>query len=146
MANVVVDDLEVQLQASLNCLEMCRAFHKQTKDPDVKATLEPLMDDLQDSLASMAGQLRARGVATGTFQLDDRGQARVREVLGTRSLSDQLLAVRECLAGLVVWYDDHSSAGQAHSGADDWLVSLSAQAHSLLERWDRHLKEMKAAL
>jgi hypothetical protein len=146
MANVVVDDLEVQLQASLNCLEMCRAFHKQTKDPDVKATLEPLMDDLQDSLASMAGQLRARGVATGTFQLDDRGQARVREVLGARSLSDQLLAVRECLAGLVVWYDDHSSADQAHPGADDWLVSLSAQAHSLLERWDRHLKEMKAAL
>jgi len=144
MARFAVDDLQVQLQASLNCLELCKAFHKQTKDPDVRATLEPLVDDLQDSLASLAGQLRGRGVATGIYQLDDRGQARIREVLGTRSLADQLLAVRECLADLVIWYDDHPSADQAHPGAHDWLESLSAQAHGLLERWDRHLKEMKA--
>jgi hypothetical protein len=141
-----VEDVRTQLQAYLNCLELCRVFQKQTDDRNVRRSLDSLIDDLQELVASLAGHLRRRGVAPGTFQLDGEGKARIREVLGTSSLHDQLLVVRRCLADLLAFFDRHPPANQAGPSALDWLVPLSAQTRRMSEGWDRHMREMKAAL
>ena len=141
MVELSVEDLGTQLQAYLNCLELCRVLQKQTDDPDVREALGSLIDDLQDLVATLAGHLRRRGVAPGTYQLNGEGKARIREVLGTCSLPEQLLAVRRCLADLVACYDKHPPTDQ-----DDPSASLSAQAQRMLEEWDQHMREMKAAL
>jgi len=146
-----VEDVRSQLQAYLNCLELCRVLQKQTDKPDVKEALDSLMDDLQELLASLAGHLRRGGVAPGGLQLDREGEARIREVVGTRSLRDQLLLVRGCLADLVAFFDKLAPADQAGAPADqadpsafDWLAPLSAQTQRMLDGWDQHMREMKA--
>jgi hypothetical protein len=139
-----LEDLGALLQAYLNCLELCRAFRKQTDDPDVRAALGTLIDDLQEPLASLASRLRRRGVASGAYELDRQGKTTLRELLGTRSLPEQLLTVRGSLANLVAWYSEHLPADQKDPSIRDWLASLSTQTRGLLESWDRHIKEMKA--
>ncbi len=146
MVEISVEDMRTQLQAYLNCLELCRVLHKQTDEPGVRQSLDSLIDNLQELVASLASHLRRRGVAPGTYQLDGEGKARIREVLGTRSLRDQLLVVRRCLADLVAFYDKHAPADQADPSALDWPASLSAQTQRILEEWDQHLRELKAAL
>jgi len=152
MDELTVEDLQTQLQAYLNCLELCRVLHKQTDEPSVRRSLDSLIDDLQELVASLASHLRQRGVAPGTYELDGEGKARIREVLGTRSLRDQLLVVRRCLADLVAFFDKLPPADQAGAPADqtdpgalDWPASLSAQTQRVLEKWDQHLRELKAA-
>ncbi len=145
MAELTVEDVELQLQASLNCLELCRAFQKQTDDPYVREALEALIDELQARLAAMARHLRQQGMAPGTFQLDGRGKTQIRRILRTRSLAEQMSTVRDCLAGLVAWYGEHSLPDQADPTLHAWFVSLSAQARHMLEEWDRHMRDMKAA-
>jgi hypothetical protein len=145
MAELAVTDLEVQLQAYLNCLELCRAFQKLNDDPYVKEALEALIDDLQACLADLARHLRQRGVAPGTFQLDGRGKTRIREIRETRSLAEQMATVRGCLADLVARYGKHPVIDQTDPTLPAWFVSLSAQARHMLEKWDRHMLDMKAA-
>ena len=145
MAELTVEDVEVQLQASLNCLELCRAFQKQTDDPNVREALGALIDELQAFLAAMARHLRQQGMAPGTYQLDGRGKTQIRRILGTRSLAEQMSTVRDCLAGLVAWYGGHSLPEQADPTLHSWLASLWAQARHMLEEWDRHMRDMKAA-
>jgi len=145
MAELTVEDMQIQLQAYLNCLELCRVLHKQTDEPSVRRSLDTLIDDLQELVASLAGHLRLRGVAPGTYQLDGEGKARIRQVLGIRSLRDQLFVVRECLAELVAFFDKHSPLDQSEPDTLDWLTSLSAQTQRVLEKWDQHLRKLKAA-
>jgi hypothetical protein len=144
MAEPRIEALQTLLQAYLNCLELCRAFEKQTHDPYVKESLGLLMDGLQESLASLAGHLRRQGLAPGTYELDRHGKAKIRGVLAMRSLREQLLAVRRELADLAAWYDVHVPAGQTNQATRDWLESLSSQARRMLEGWDQHMHEMKA--
>ena len=172
MDELSVEDVRPQLQAYLNCLELCRVLQKQTDKPDVKEALDSLMDDLQELVASLAGHLRRGGVAPGGLQLDREGEARIREVLGTRSLRDQLLIVRRCLVDLVAFFDKLPPANQAGTPTDqvgapadqagaptdqvgapadqagpdvlDWLAPLSTQTRHMLEGWDQHMREMKA--
>ena len=144
MAELQNEDLQTLLQSYLNCLELCRVFQKHTDDPDVKQALDLLIDDLQTATASLSGQLRRRGVAPGTYELDSQGKARIRDVLGTRALSEQLAVVRRSLADLVAWYAQHPPSGQPDPGAQDWYPALHAQTEQMLEHWDHHLKDMKA--
>lgn len=137
MAELSVEDLQAQLQAYLNCLELCRALITQTDEPGVRENLAPLIEDLQEHLATLAGHLRRRGVPAGGLELDRRGAARIREVLAMRSQPGQLLVVRECLADLRAWY-------VAHQGGEDWLASLAAQAQEMIEGWDEGMREVKA--
>jgi hypothetical protein len=137
MAEPLAEDLQAQLQAYLNCLELCRALHTQSDEPSVREKLVPLMDGLQELLATLAGRLRQRGVPPGDLQLDRQGEARIREVLGMRSQPGQLRVVRECLADMLAWY-------AAYQGGADWLVPLSAQAQEMLEAWDQGMREVKA--
>ena len=145
MPELAVEDLEVQLQACLNCLELCRAFQKQTDDPYVREALEALIDELQACLAAIARHLRQGRVAPGTFQLDGRGKANIRGILRTRSLAEQMSIVRDCLADLVAWYGEHALPKQADPTLHAWLASLSAQVRHTLQEWDRHMRDMKAA-
>jgi hypothetical protein len=145
MDELTVEDPQTHLQAYLNCLELCSALHKQTDEPSVRRSLDSLIDDLQELVASLASHLRQRGVAPGTYELDGEGKARIREMLGTRSLQDQLLVVRECLAELLAFYDMHAAADQADPGALDWPASLPAHTRRVLEKWDQHLRKLKAA-
>jgi len=146
MDELFIEDMRTQLQAYLNCLELCRALHKQTDEPSVRQALDSPIDDLQELVVSLASHLRQRGVAPGAYQLDREGKARIREMLGTRSLRDQLFIVRRCLADLVAFYDKHAPADQADPSAFDWPASLSAQTQRILEEWDQHLRELKATL
>ena len=84
------------------------------------------------------------GFAPGALELDRQGKAKIREILGTRSLREQLLAVRRCLADLVAWHTAHAAAAKTGRLPPDWLESLSAQAQRMLDRWDQHMVEMKA--
>ena len=143
MAEPSSEELQALLQAYLNCLELCRAFKKRTDDPYVRDALSSLIADLQEPLATLASHLRQQGVAPGAFELDRQGKARIREILGTRSLREQLLAVRRCLADLVAWYTGHFPAAKTGQIPLDWLGSLSAQAHRMLDKWDQHMVEMK---
>ena len=140
--HVPVEALQAQLQAYLNCTELCRALHRQTDDPYVKEALEPLIEGLQASLATLAGRVRHLGYPPGGYEADRQGMAVIRNALATRSLREQLLAVRRCLAALVAWYDSHLAPTQA---VPDWLISLSEEAHTLLRAWDQHMYEMKAS-
>lgn len=144
MAEAWIEALQTLLQAYLNCLELCRALEKQTHDPYVKESLGLLMDGLQESLASLAGHLRRQGLAPGTYELDHHGKAKAQGVLATRSLREQLLAVRRDLADLAAWYDVHVPAEQTDQATRDWFASLSSQARRMLEGWDQHMQEMKA--
>jgi hypothetical protein len=144
MAEPWIEASQTLLQAYLNCLELCRALEKQTNDPYVKESLALLIDGLQESLASLASYLRRQGLAPGAYELDHPGMAKIRDVLATRSLREQLLAVRRDLADLAAWYDTHGPAEHADQATGDWLESLSAQARRLLEGWDQHMHEMKA--
>jgi hypothetical protein len=144
MAGLSVEDLQARLQAYLNCLELCRVLHKQTDDPGVRASLDSLISDLHEILASLASHLRQRGVAPGTHQLDRPGKAQIREVLGTRSLLEQLRVVRRSLADLVAWYDRHPPSDRSDPSDHDWLASLSAQTKRMLGEWDHHMHEMGA--
>lgn len=146
MDELTVDDMRTQLQAYLNCLELCRVLHKQTDEPSVRRSLDSLIDDLQELVAALAGRLRREGVAPGIYQLDGEGKARIREMLGTRSLRDQLLIVRRCLADVVASYHELAPADQADPDAPHGPASLSAQAQRILEEWDQHLRELKVAL
>ena len=138
------EELQALTQAYLNCLELCRAFKKRTDDPYVREALGTLIDDLQEPLAALGSQLRRQGLAPGALELDRLGKARIREILGTRSLREQLLAVRRCLADLVAWHTAHSPAAKTGQIPPDWLGSLSAQAQQMLDNWDQHMAEMKA--
>ena len=144
MAEPSNEELQALLQAYLNCLELCRAFKKRTDDPHVREALGSLIDDLQEPLATLTSHLRRQGIAPGAFELDRQGKAGIREVLGTRSLREQLLAVRRCLADLVTWYTVHLPAARTDQLPSDWLGSLSAQAQQMLDNWDQHMVEMKA--
>jgi len=144
MAGLPLDALQTHLQEYLNCLELCRALQKQVVDANVKEALDSLLGDGREALASLAGYLRQQGVAPGTYELDHRGKARIREVLALRALGDQLLVVRRCLADLVAWYDAHMPATPAAPTAQALLASLTAQTCRMLDRWDRHMDEMKA--
>lgn len=137
MAEFSVEDLQAQLQAYLNCVELCRALITQTDEPGVRENLAPLIEDLQEHLAALAGHLRRRGVPAGGFGLDRQGAARIRDTLAMRSRPGQLAVVRECLAGLLAWY-------AAHQGDEDWLASLSTQAQQMLQAWDQGMREVKA--
>ena len=150
MDELFIEDMRTQLQAYLNCLELCRALHKQTDEPSVRQALDSPIDDLQELVVSLASHLRRQGGAPGAYQLDGEGKARIREMLGTRSLRDQLFIVRRCLADLVAdmvaFYDTYPPADQADPSAFDWPASLSAQTQRILEEWDQHLRELKATL
>jgi hypothetical protein len=136
-------DLQAHLQALLNCVALCGALKKQTNDPYVRDSLGSVVDGLQESLAILANYLRRRGVAPGTWEVDSHGQVIIRETLKL-SLPEQLPTVRGSLADLVAWYDGPLSTPQAARSNFDWLLSLSMQAHRLLEEWDHHMHEMKA--
>jgi hypothetical protein len=142
---VPVEALQAQLQASLNCTELCRALHRQTKDPYVKEALEPLIEGLQASLATLAGHVRQLGYPPVGYEPDRSGMAVIRKAVATRSLREQLLAVRRCLADLVAWYDSHLALTQADEVTSGSLISLSEEANSLLRAWDQHMYEMKAS-
>ena len=144
MTELLIEDLDTRVQAYLNCLELCRALQGQTDDHYVKGALNPLIDDLQTSLATLASHLRRWGAAPGTLQLDRQGKTRIRELVGMRSLSEQMFAIRDCLADLVAWYAEHPPADETDSSTRDWLSSLSASAQQMLEWWDRQMHEMKA--
>jgi hypothetical protein len=145
MTELPIGDLGARMQACLNCLGLCRALHKQTDDRYVKDALDPVIDGLQTSLVTLASHLRQRGWAPGTFQLDRRGKTRTREMLRMRSLSEQMFAIRGCLADLVAWDMEHQASDDSDSGTADWLASLSADTRQMLEWWDRQMHEMKAA-
>lgn len=145
MAELSTQELQAFLQAYLNCVELCTAFSKNTADPHVRQALGTLVDELQEAIASLAGHLRRLGVAPGGYEIDRQGKARIRDVLGMRSLREQLLVVRGSLADLVAWYAARLQAPQADQAIPEWLVSLSAQADHMLEGWDQHMREMKAA-
>lgn len=138
------EEIQSLTQAYLNCLELCRAFKKQTDDPFVRDALGSLIDDLHEPLAALASHLRRQGIAPGAIELDRQGKARIREILETRSLREKLLAVRRCLADLVAWYAAHFPAVKTDQLPPDWLDSLSAQAQRMLDKWDQHMVEMKA--
>lgn len=140
-----LEALQAQLQAYLNCAALCQALHKHTKDPYVKEALSPLVEDLQTSLATLAGHLRRLGYPPGDHEADREGRAVIREALTTRSLREQLLAVRHCLAQLVARYDSQLAPAPAGQATPDWLLSLSQEAHRMLKAWDQHLYEMKAS-
>lgn len=142
MAQLSLQDLGAHLQAYLNHLELCKALKKQISDPQVRESLDMLIDGGQESLAALASHLRQVGAAPGVHELDRAGRTRIREVLALRSLSDQLFAVQRSLADLVAWYQAHATADQADLASQDLLASLSAQAHRMLEGWDRHIAEM----
>ena len=138
------EELQTLSQAYLNCLELCRAFKKQTDDPYVRDALGSLIDDLQGPLAVLASHLRRQGIAPGAFEVDRQGKARIREIRGTRALREKLLAIRRCLADLVAWYTALFSAGKTDQLPPAWLDSLSTQAQRMLDKWDQHMVEMKA--
>ena len=145
MTELQIEDLDDRAQAYLNCLELCRALHKQTDDHHVQEALDPLIDDLQTSLAILASHLRRWGAAPGTFQVDRQGKTRIREMLAMRSLSEQMFAIRDCLADLVAWYAEHDARDESDSSTYDWLASLTAHTRRMLEWWDQQMHEMKAA-
>jgi hypothetical protein len=140
--NLSVGALQSQLQSYLNCLELCRALHRRTKDRYLKGALEPLIEDLHDSLASLAGHMRRIGAAPGGRELDQEGAARIRDVLSMRNLYDQMLAVRHCLVDLVQWYEEYLPALEAGQPSFSWFVSLSEEARRIGEGWDREMHEM----
>jgi hypothetical protein len=144
MAQLSLQDLGAHLQAYLNHVELCKALKKQTSDPQVRESLDMLIHGGQESLATLASHMRRMGAAPGVHELDRAGRARMREVLALRSLGDQLFAVRRSLADLVAWYQAHAAADHADPASHDLLASLSAQAHRMLEGWDRHIEEMRA--
>ena len=144
MTKLAIEDLDDRVQAYLNCLELCRALHRQTDDHHVKEALVPVMDDLQTSLTALASRLRQWGGAPGTFQLDRRGKIRIWEMLGMRSLSEQMFAIRDSLADLMAWYAEHPPADQTDPSIRDWLEPLSNQAQHVLEWWDEQMREMRA--
>lgn len=144
MTEPSIKELQADLQAYLNCLELCRAFEKQTSDPYVRESLNVLIDDLQESLAVLARHLRQAGIAPGARELDRRGRARVMEVLAMRPLREQLLAVRNELADLVARHDTYVLSDSTDAVTHELLESLSAGARRMLEGWDQHLHEMKA--
>jgi hypothetical protein len=141
MAQPSIQELLAQLQAHVNYLELCRALSKHTDDPHVREALGVLIEEMQDSTAYLASHMRRLGVAPGAYELDRQGKARIRDVLGERSLHKQLLAIRRGLADLVAWYSPHLAAPTTY----DWLAPLSMQAEHMLAGWDQHLREMKAA-
>jgi hypothetical protein len=136
--------LQAQLQAYLNCTELCRALHGQIRDPHVKEALGLLIEDLQASLATLAGHLRRLGYPPGGHEPDRQGLATIRDALATRSLREQLLVVHNCLAKLVAWHDGEMAFLQPGQATPDWLVSLSKEAHRMLQAWEQHMHEMKA--
>ncbi len=140
MAEFPVEAWQAHLQAYLNCLELCQAFRKQVDDEHVGQTLDALLDEGQDALASLASCLRQQGAAPGALELDRRGKAAIRELLALRALRDQLQAVRSCLADLVAW-----QAAHLPDDADPVLKDAPAQTRHMLDRWDQHIAEMGAA-
>lgn len=145
MTELPIEDLDARMQAYLNCLELCRALHRQTDDHDVKEALAPVIDGLQISLASLASHLRQWGAAPGKLQVDRQGKTRTREMLGMHTLSEQVFAIRDCLADLAAWYAEHLPADQSDPTIGDWLVPLSTHTQQMLDWWDRQMHEMKAA-
>ena len=143
MAELVAEDWPALVQAHVNCVELCKALSKQSKDPHVREASGRLIDDLQASLAALASHLRQQGVRPGAYDLDSHGKATIRAVLASRSLAEQLLAVHNSLADLATWYADSPRAEPADPSAPDWLESLSTQAQRFLADWERHLNEMK---
>ncbi|GAB4530569.1 MAG: hypothetical protein Kow0063_08860 [Anaerolineae bacterium] len=137
MAELAVEDVQAQVQACLNCLELCRALYRQIDEPAVKEKLASLVDGLQEVLATLASHLRRWGAPSGDFEPDRQGKARIHQVLGMRSLPGQLQVVRKCLADIVAWYTAHQDAGV-------WLASLAAQTQELLDAWDHGMREVKA--
>lgn len=144
MAELPINELQAHLQAHVFCFELCRALKKATDDLHMQEALGSLIDDLQLSLATLARQLRHQGGVPGAYELASRDKARIREAAATRSLPEQLLAVRRVLADLVALYAAHQSSPQNGLTENDWLVSISAQANRLLANWDKHMLEMKA--
>ena len=140
----LVDTLKSQLQGYLNCVELCRALHRQTRDPYLKKALEPVVEDLQDSLSSLAGHTRRLGAAPGGRELDHEGMARIQEVLSIRALYDQMVVVRHCLVDLAQRYEEYLYPLQAGQDSDDWLISLSEEARRILKEWERQMDEMAA--
>ena len=140
----LADTLQSQLQGYLNCVELCRALHRQTRDPYLKKALEPLVEALQESLSSLAGHMRRLGAAPGGRELDSAGMARIQQVLSLRALYDQMLAVRHCLVELVERYEAYLPLLQAGQGGYEWLISISEEAQRILKEWDRQMGEMAA--
>jgi hypothetical protein len=145
VSELSVEDSKDQLQAYLNCLELCSALSKQTDEPGVRTSLDALIGDLHEILASLAGYLRQRGVAPGAYGLDRQGKDRIREVLAIRSSPEKLRFVRRSLADLVAWCEEHPPSDETDSSTRDWLAFLSARTEHLLEWWDRQMRELKAA-
>jgi len=145
MAGNLTEELQAHLQATLNCLELCTALETQSSEPCVRQGLGSLVDDLQESVSVLAGQLRQRGVAPGKYELDRRSKARVHEMLMRRSPAEQLLAIRDSLASLAAGYVAYLPADEAGHVAPAWLASLSAQAQRMLEGWDEQRRAVKAA-
>jgi len=144
MVELALEALQAQLQAYLNCLELCQVFRKQTDDPYVREALGRLIEELQESLAAIAGQLRRRGVAPGGYEVDGTGQARIQDVLAMRSLHSQLLAVRGSLVQLVAGYTASPPFANADATNSAGPDPLAAQARRMLDGWDQHMREMKA--
>jgi hypothetical protein len=135
----LVDELQDQLQAYVNCLELCRALYKPVKKPYARRALASLIEDLQDSMLTLSGLLRQRGAAPGALEVDRRGEATMCDALATRSLAEQLLAVRQSLAGLVAWYAQHVPLAEDDPAARDVLSSLSHAAQGMLAEWNRQV-------
>ncbi len=149
MAELPVKAWQIHLQAYLNCLELCQAFRRQVDNEHVRQALDTLLDEGQDTLASLAACLRQQGAAPGTLELDRRGKAAIQELLALRALRDQLRLVRSSLADLVAWQTEHlpGDADQAiNTEMRDLLASSLAQTRHMLDRWDQHMAEMGAAL
>jgi hypothetical protein len=144
MAEFPVEAWQAHLQAYLNCLELCQAFRRQVDDEHVRQALDALLDEGQDALASLAGCLRQQGAAPGALELDRRGKAAIRELLALRALRDRLLMARSSLADLVTWHAAHLP-DDADPAVKDLLASSLAQTRHMLDQWDQHMAEMRAA-
>jgi hypothetical protein len=144
MAEPSVNEIQAHLHVHVHCFELCRAIKKATDDPHTQEALGALIDDLQSSLTTLARYSRRQGDVPGAFELAGREKAQIRAAAATRSLPEQLLAVRRVLADLVALYAAHPPSPRNGLAEDDWLVSLSARANRFLADWDNHMREMKA--
>jgi hypothetical protein len=136
------DELQDQLQAYLNCVELCSALHRHTRDRHMRKALGVLVSDPQDSLAALSAQLRRRGIAPGAREADQATLTRIRQVLAMRHLDDQMRVIQDCLAALAAWYDRCLPLFEVDGTAPDWLASLAEEARRMLAGWERHMREM----
>ena len=126
-------------------LELYREYQKITHRPNIKSTLDFLIDDAREAIALIASRLRQFNARPGDQTLPDGSITKIRRAQSRRSEVQQIKYVWRNLDKQLEAYQIQIQTLADDSDTQATLITLVQYTEHSLQRWEALMKEMKVS-